>query len=329
MTLPIDFDSNPLIPVVIQDDATRDVLMVAFMNRLAFEKTQETGFVHFWSRSRNQLWKKGETSGHTQEVVSMAVNCEDNSLLIQVLQKGAVCHTGHMSCYYRQVLPDGSLVETSDPVFDPAEVYQPLHPAEIARRKRKKRQQKDGTWFIGAWYGAYEYLSLQPLQDISGTSKLLHDNVWPFDRIADEMDELASVLAGEHTHSGDLEQDVILEGSQVLYWLSVLSVGMGQEWDRDLNLDNVMFPPIQFFQSTEPSFERLREAAGTWRLADARLEDEEGDYMEELMQELSSSYWLVSRAVSPVVEPSRLVEHDLEELKAKSYLTDYFASVDD
>jgi phosphoribosyl-AMP cyclohydrolase len=329
MTLPIDFEANPLVPVVVQDDESRDVLMVGFMNRLAFEKTHETGFVHFWSRSRNELWKKGATSGHMQEVVSMAVNCEDNSLLIQVIQQGAVCHTGHTTCYYRQILPNGLLFETSDPVFDPAEVYPALLPAEIARRNRQKRQRREGTWFIGAWYGAYEFLARQPLQEVSGTSKLLHDNVWPFDRIADEMEELAGVLAGEHDHSGDMDQDVILEGSQILYWLNILSIGVGQEWDRDLDLDNVLFPPDHFSEASVSSIQKLRETAATWRLAKARSKDEQSDYMEELLQELSSSYWLVSRAVSPVVEPSRLVEHDLDELQSKPYLADYFASVDD
>src|SRR5262245_55605581 len=115
--------------------------MVGFMNQQAFERTMETGFVHFWSRSRNQLWMKGETSGHTQEIVSMSVNCEDNSLLIQVLQKGAVCHTGHRTCYFRQILPDGTLIETSDPVFDPAAVY--ARPTPTDER---------------LWYGAYQFL---------------------------------------------------------------------------------------------------------------------------------------------------------------------------
>jgi len=328
MMLPIDFEDNPLVPAIIQDDITRDVLMVGFMNLLAFEKTQDTGFVHFWSRSRNQLWKKGETSGHTQEVVSMAVNCEDNSLLILVIQKGAVCHTGHSSCFYRQILPDGTLVETSDPVFDPAEVYQSQHPTEIARRNRMKQQRREGTWFIGAWYGAYEYLAREPLQDVSKTSKLLHDDVWPFARIAEEMDELAGVLSGEHRHSGDMEQDVILEGSQVLYWLNLLGIGTGQEWDRDLDLENVMFPPDHFNDPSDSPAQMLREAAATWRFAEARLEAEQGDYMEQLMEDLSSSYWLVARAVAPIVEPSRLVEHDLDELQSKPYLADYFASVD-
>ncbi len=224
MTLPIDFESNPLVPAVIQDDASGDVLMVGFMNQLAYEKTQETGFVHFWSRSRNALWKKGETSGHTQEVISIALNCEENSLLVQVLQNGAVCHTGHTTCYYRQILPDGSLFETSDPVFDPKDVYDAAHPTD---EESFQGQQRDDAWSIGIWFGAYEYLARQPLQDVSRTSKLLHDGVLPFARIADEMDELAGVLAGEHSHSGDLMQDVILEGSQVLYWLNVLAVCLG------------------------------------------------------------------------------------------------------
>ncbi len=329
MSLPIDFDANPLVPAVIQDDASRDVLMIGFMNRLAYEKTIETGFVHFWSRSRNELWKKGETSGHTQEVVSMAINCEDNSLLVQVVQTGAVCHTGHPTCFYRQILPDGTLFETSDPVFDPAVVYQAEHPAETARKQRKKRQQIEGTWFIGAWYGAYEYLGLQPLQEVSETSRLLHEHVWPFDRIADELEELAGVLAGEHSHSGNLEQDVILEGSQALYWLNLFAVGTGQEWDRDLQLDNVMYPPHHFTEAGDGTVVSLRKAATTWRQADARLELEQGDYMEELLELLTSAYWLVARAVSPVVDPSRLVDHDLDELRSKPYLADYFSSVDD
>ena len=323
MTLPIDFDVHPLIPTVIQDDATRDVLMIGFMNRLAFEKTMETGFVHFWSRSRNQLWKKGETSGHTQEVISMAVNCEDNSLLIEVIQHGAVCHTGHMTCFYRQVLPDGSLFETSDPVFDPAEVYQVQHSTEAALAN-SSRPQQDDTGFIASWFGAYEYLARHPLQDVSTTSRLLHEKTQPFDRIADEMDELAGVLAGEHSHSGSLVQDVILEGSQVLYWLNLLAIGTGKSWDRDLQLDNVFLAPQPVDERTESIVAGLRAAATDWRQADGRFRED--TLREQLIGELSSGYWLVSRAVSPIVAPSSLVKHDLEELRAKPYLTDYFSA---
>jgi phosphoribosyl-AMP cyclohydrolase len=318
MTLPIDFKANPLIPAVIQDDSSRDVLMVGFMNQLAYEMTLETGYVHFWSRSRNQLWKKGETSGHTQEVVSMSINCEENSLLVLVVQTGAVCHTGHSTCFYRQILPDGSLFETSDPVFDPDAVYESKQRAEPAH---------DGARSIGVWYGAYEYLARQPLQEVSGTSRLFHQDARPFDRIADELEELAGVLAGTHSHSGDVKNDVTLEGSQVLYWLNVLAIGSAQEWDRDLELEKVMFPPHDFSERSERTIPELRDAATTWRIAGARLESEHDAFMKKLPQELCSTYWLVARAVSPVVKPFRLVEHDLDELKSKLYLTDYFASV--
>lgn len=326
MTLPIDFDVHTLIPAVIQDDATRDVLMIGFMNRLAFEKTMDTGFVHFWSRSRNQLWKKGETSGHTQEVVSMAVNCEDNSLLIEVIQHGAVCHTGHMTCFYRQVLPDGSLFETSDPVFDPARVYQGQDSDEAALAN-SIRQQQDDTSFITSWFGAYEYLARHPLQDVSTTSRLLHEKTRPFERIADEMEELAGVLAGEHSHSVSLVQDVILEGSQVLYWLNLLAIGTGTSCDGDLRLVNVFLAPQAVDERTESIVAKLRAAAADWRQSDAWIQ--EGNVREQLIEELSSAYRLVSHAVSPIVAPSSLVEHDLQELRAKPYLADYFSATVD
>lgn len=270
MILPIDFDAHPLVPVVIQDDESRDVLMVAFMNQLALERTLETGFVHFWSRSRNQLWKKGETSGHTQEVVSIAINCEDNSLLIEVIQQGAVCHTGHRSCYYRQVLADGSTFETSDPVFDPLDVYgEPDHSLEAL------------------WYGAYEYLRDYDLEEISGTSRLLRTrNVPPFDRIADELEELAGVLSGEHRHT-DLESDLLLEGSQVLYWIAVCAVLMGIDHDVQLELAAGLSSHPEP-KDTETMIYDLRNQAEIWR-------EDQADVWEF---ELKETVWLVGEAMS-------------------------------
>ncbi len=102
----IKFDDNGLIPVVSQDYKSGDVLILAFMNREAFAKTVETRKVHYFSRSRGKLWLKGETSGNFQLVKSILVNCEDNSLLIKVQQIGNACHTGHHSCYFREVVRD-------------------------------------------------------------------------------------------------------------------------------------------------------------------------------------------------------------------------------
>jgi phosphoribosyl-AMP cyclohydrolase len=102
----INFGETGLVPVVVQEAGTLAVLLVAFMNREAFEKTRETGLAHFWSRSRQELWLKGATSGDYLKVASLAVNCEENSLLLKVSLLGkAACHTGHRSCYYRELVP--------------------------------------------------------------------------------------------------------------------------------------------------------------------------------------------------------------------------------
>src|SRR5712691_13365770 len=120
----LTFDRQGLIPAVIQDNATDEVLMVAFMNEEAFRLTRETGYTHFFSRSRNAIWRKGEQSGHVQEVRALFINCEENSLLIRVVQHGeAACHEGYRSCYYRRLQPDESYQTVAERIFDPATVY--------------------------------------------------------------------------------------------------------------------------------------------------------------------------------------------------------------
>jgi phosphoribosyl-AMP cyclohydrolase len=89
-----------MIPVVVQDANTNTVLMLAYANKLALEKTLSTGFAHYWSRSRNELWKKGETSGHTQKIKRVAVDCDFDALIYIVEQKGPACHTGDYSCFH-------------------------------------------------------------------------------------------------------------------------------------------------------------------------------------------------------------------------------------
>jgi phosphoribosyl-AMP cyclohydrolase len=119
-----DFEKgNGLIPVVVQDDETGDVLMLAYMNREAWLKTLESGKATFWSRSRNSLWLKGETSGNVQVVKSVFIDCDDDTILLKVDQiGGAACHTGYKSCFYRKVI--GSETEIiGEPIFDPGEVY--------------------------------------------------------------------------------------------------------------------------------------------------------------------------------------------------------------
>src|SRR5262250_2671330 len=103
----LKFDGNGLIPAIIQEQKSGRVLMMAWMNRASLEKTIETGKTCFWSRSRQQFWMKGETSGHTQAVKDIALDCDGDTLLIQVEQIGAACHEGYRSCFFTSVLNDG------------------------------------------------------------------------------------------------------------------------------------------------------------------------------------------------------------------------------
>ena len=112
-----------LIPAVIQDAATGRVLMVGFMNDVAFQKTRDTGFVTFYSRSRNKLWMKGESSGHRLVVKEISTDCDDDTLLIKVEALGpGVCHNGYQSCFYKKLDGD-QWVESEARVYDPEAVY--------------------------------------------------------------------------------------------------------------------------------------------------------------------------------------------------------------
>ncbi|HEX3053962.1 MAG TPA: phosphoribosyl-AMP cyclohydrolase [Aggregatilineaceae bacterium] len=97
----VKWNAEGLIPAVVQDEGTGVVLMVAWMNADALRLTQETGQTHFWSRSRNELWHKGATSGNTQQVVSLWIDCDGDTLLVKVRPAGPACHTGHVSCFFR------------------------------------------------------------------------------------------------------------------------------------------------------------------------------------------------------------------------------------
>ncbi len=120
----IDFDKQGgLVPVIAQEYETGEVLMLAFMNREAWDLTLKTGIVHYWSRSRNKLWKKGESSGNVQEVKEIRVDCDNDTILVKVEQIGrAACHDGYRSCFYR-VVRDGEFVIDGEKVFNPDEVY--------------------------------------------------------------------------------------------------------------------------------------------------------------------------------------------------------------
>lgn len=119
----LKFTADGLIPAIIQDHADGRVLMMAWMNRASLEKTLETGLTHFWSRSRQKFWMKGESSGHVQRVKDVAFDCDGDTLLIRVEQTGAACHEGYRSCFFRSLRADGATAITEPRLQDPGEIY--------------------------------------------------------------------------------------------------------------------------------------------------------------------------------------------------------------
>ncbi len=216
----LKFDRQGLIPAVIQDDTTAEVLMVAFMNEEALRLTRQTGYTHFFSRSRNAIWRKGERSGNVQKVREIFVNCEENSLLIRVIQHGdAACHEGYRSCYYRRLLPDDSYETVAERIFDPEVVYSQSDTAQARAQFSGALEEK-----MRQLYGVYLYLRDHDFSEESNTSRLLqeHSQSYLVSRLGDELQEMADVKSGEHVHI-DQQSDTILEGSQVGYWLLLLA----------------------------------------------------------------------------------------------------------
>lgn len=123
-TMLVDFDKNEgLVPVIAQDSTTSEVLMLAYMDEAAFAETVNTGYAHYYSRSRKRMWKKGESSGHVQKIVEIRVDCDKDTILLIVEQLGeAACHEGYKSCFYRKV-ENGELITDKERIFDPDKVY--------------------------------------------------------------------------------------------------------------------------------------------------------------------------------------------------------------
>ena len=297
-----DWDSWSLIPAVVQDPASLQVLMVGFMNREALEKTAATGRVTFFSRSRNTLWTKGETSGNVLTVRELRINCEENSLLVFADPTGPTCHTGHQSCYFRRIEPDGSLT-TILPLIaegDSGSGASKLGPEEMTRR----------------WYGAYTYLRDHDLAAASGTSKRLRSGEFAFEqRVGDELAELAGVIDGSHVHQG-LPDDLLLEGSQVAYWIACAASAARVSWD-DLRPELALTANLPA-ESAESMAETLRTNAEHWNAAHVDRD--------ELLANCYATFGLIANAALTLgVEPIALIEHDLADLQSRDYLAPYFA----
>jgi phosphoribosyl-AMP cyclohydrolase len=129
MNLDFKYNSDGLIPAIVQQASNGSgahgrVLMMAWMNRLSLEKTLETGVMHYWSRSRQKLWLKGESSGNTQKVIRWYADCDKDTLLFEVEQEGGACHTGYESCFFQELDGSGSPLEIKEErLFDPEKIY--------------------------------------------------------------------------------------------------------------------------------------------------------------------------------------------------------------
>lgn len=299
-----DYD---LIPAVIQEAGTRQVLMVGFMNREAFRLTRETDRVHFYSRSRGAMWRKGETSGNELVVEELRVNCEQNTLLVLATPLGPTCHEGYDTCFFRRIEPDGNLTVIMERSIDPETIYgSSANQAAILNDPTR------------LWYRAYEYLRDNDLSSESGTSKRLRDPNEPLTtRLADELGELAGVLTGEHGHQG-LIADVLLEGSQTIYWTALIAVR-----------DRVSWSTLRPDRALATSDEGLkRNVVARMLRSDAALWSEPIRASTNLAARCHATLALIAQACAVCgVEPSAILQRDLDDLRTREYLAPLFDDI--
>ncbi len=149
MNYQIDWQKNPLIPVIVQDQKSKEVLMLAYMNEEAFHKSLQTGLAHYYSRSRQRLWKKGESSGNVQKIKSMRLDCDSDALVLEVEQRGPACHTGRKSCFYKDV-QTGQI--TSEPEREPAQMYEDIVDLLYHTIQEKKEADPTLSWTATLFY---------------------------------------------------------------------------------------------------------------------------------------------------------------------------------
>ena len=198
----IDWNKTPLIPAIAQDAQTGEMLMLAYMNEEAYNLTLSTGFAHYFSRSRQRLWKKGESSGHTQEVVDMILDCDADTVLLKIHQNGVACHTGRRSCFFTSVSQEKEILEAEVDTSSVYGVVDTLYHTILERRNA-------------------------PAEQKSWTKKLLDDSTLLVSKIREEADELATAITGES------DDQVIYEAADLLYHALVGLAG------RDITPDRV------------------------------------------------------------------------------------------
>jgi phosphoribosyl-AMP cyclohydrolase len=310
----VRFDRDGLVPAVVQDVVSGDVLMLAYMNEEALQRTRATGRAHYWSRGRGTLWRKGETSGNEQIVEAILVNCERNSLLLQVRQMGAVCHDGYPSCFYRRLAPDDSWTVVRERAFDPQVVYGTA-PSQDSPESTATTDVDPLAELTREQFGAYAYLRDNDLTAQSGTSRRLMSSEEKVNvRIADELRELAGVLDGSHRH-GDWQDDVVLEASQVIYWVVLEALRSGVTWAQ-LRPDRALATAEEDLDSGAVA-RLLRADAGGWMNQDLASGD--------IAAHAHATLALVAQTCRGAgIDPLAVIESDLAELRSRPYLAPFF-----
>lgn len=206
----IKLNNDGLIPAIVQDAENHEVLMMAYMNEEALKKSLETGLTHFWSRSRKKLWMKGETSGHMQKIQRIWLDCDGDTLLIEVIQIKAACHTGYRSCFYRSIdIVETKLTEKFNKLFDIENVYG--NKATVLREV----------------YNAIEDRRLHPCEG-SYTNYLFDKGI---DKILKKIgEESAEVIIAAKNR---IKSEVIYEIADLIYHIMVVLV------EQDIDLDDI------------------------------------------------------------------------------------------
>ncbi|MFB6345431.1 MAG: bifunctional phosphoribosyl-AMP cyclohydrolase/phosphoribosyl-ATP diphosphatase HisIE [bacterium] len=195
---PLTFNDKGLIPAITQDYSTGEIRMLAYMNEESLRKTIETGFAHYWSRSRQELWKKGETSGNTQRVKELKTDCDQDTILLLVEQTGDACHTGERNCFFNEWNNDQEEWQTTEPFPDHSLGGVLGEIAGIV--DRRDRDRPDGSYTVSMLEG--------------DDDKTPQDTV--LEKIGEEATEL--ILAAKNDDRSDLKQEI----SDTLYHLLVL-----------------------------------------------------------------------------------------------------------
>jgi phosphoribosyl-ATP pyrophosphohydrolase/phosphoribosyl-AMP cyclohydrolase len=198
----IDWDKNPLIPAIAQDFETSEVLMLAYMNQEAYHLTLTTGYAHYFSRSKQRIWKKGESSNHTQEIKDLLLDCDADTVILKVKQNGVACHTGRKSCFFTSVTQDKIIL---DQEINTHAIYGVVDTLYHTILERKNSSDTEKSW----------------------TKKLLHDKKLMLSKIREEADEVCVAINEES------DEQVIYESADLLYHTLV---GLGS---REISPDRV------------------------------------------------------------------------------------------